>query len=470
MSLVITIGGSDKSDYIELSSIRKTDAINSNPDVLEFKIRQAGTKNYKPSLNDEVIMTRSGTKIFGGVITRIKQTVEGAKNIAYLITCNDYVKYLNRQLVTNRYEGDTVEDIITDIVASYSSGFTVNNVDCPIEIDSVAFNRLKIGDCIQKLADLVSYSWYVDYDKDIHFFPKNNETAPFNLTDDSGNYIYESLEHLEDLSQIRNKILVEGGEVEGEERTITRDGSEVSDEGVLDLQYKFAEKPTVLVNSVAQTIGVDFLDDDASYDAMWSYQQKYLRWTSGNEPTGGDTIEVTGNPLYPIVVNVPNPDSINSFGVYEHTIKDKTIRSQNEALERAFAEIEAYANSLVEGTFRTNTDGLRSGMIINIQSTIRNIDEDVLIQRVVFRPVTPDGSRNIYEVRYATLKTLGIIEFLQNRLRERELTEDEVETLLSFLQLEDTVTPPSDQTPTATTSTGPYKWGAFNWGFGAWNA
>jgi hypothetical protein len=466
--IIVTIAGVDRTASIIAGSLRKTDHLNQQVDQLDFKVRKYGTLTYSPSLGEEVVVTRNGVTIYGGVVVRITETVAASKILTYKIECADYSQYLKRELVTERYESTTVGTIISDLIASYTSeGFTTVNVIGTLPIESISFNRLSVADSLQKLADAISYVWYVDYDMDIHFFPKNTEAGP-SLSDASGNYIFDSLEIVEDMTQVRNSVLVQGGEAKSETaRTETFDGDGTKNH--FALANKFAGVPTVTVDSVAQTVGVEFLDDDSSFDCMWNFNEKYIRFTSGNTPaSGSNNVEIEGIYLYPIVVRVPAPSSIALFGTYEFALTDKSIKSQDEAIARAQAELRSYQNSLHEGHFRTYENGFRSGQVIEISSVQRGKTISVLIQSVSAIMRDPMGESLEYNVRFATLKSIGIIEYLQNQLRSNEVIVDDEETLLGFFPLDDTVTT-SDGLAAPSTSTGPYTWGNFNWGYGTWS-
>lgn len=469
MAIVVTIAGTDRTSSVVFNSLKKTDNLNAQVDTLDFKVRKYGSSTYVPALNDEVVITKDGAKLFGGVIVRITENVSAVSVLEYTIQCTDYSQYLKRELVTERYEDMTVSAIIAALITNYTTdGFTTNNVVGDLTLSSVSFSRLSVADSLQKLANAISYVWYVDYDKDIHFFPKNAELGA-SLTDSSGNYLYDSLEIMQDLTQVRNSVLVQGGDAESASpRTeyASGDGTRVQ----FPLANKFASQPTVSVGGVAQTVGVEFLDDDASFDCMWNYNEKYIRFTSGNTPAAGtNNIEISGTYLFPIVVRVPAPSSIGLYGTYEYAITDKNIKSQDEAIDRAIAELTSYQNALYEGSFRTYAGGFRSGQVVTINSTVRGRSIDVLIQSVTARMRDPQGNSFEYEVKFATLKSIGIIEYLQNQLRSKEVIVDDQETLLNYIGLgPDTVTA-SDSLAAPTKSTGPYKWGSATWGYFTWS-
>ncbi|MEP2746049.1 MAG: hypothetical protein ABJP87_04370 [Bauldia litoralis] len=454
--------------------MRKTDNLNQQVDNLDFRIRKYGSLTFVPELGDTVVVTRGATTIFGGVIVRVRESLKSAKILEYTVTCNDYSQFLKRELVTERYENKTVSYIISDLISNYTTdSFTTTNVAGALTIESISFNRLNVADCLQKLADAISYVWYVDYAKDVHFFPKNTETGEA-LTDTSGNYIYDTLEIMEDLTQVRNVVLVQGGErVSDSARTELHSGDGTRTQ--FALANKFDSKPTIEVDSVAQTVGVEFLDDDASFDVMWNFNEKYIRFTSGNTPASGtNNIDVSGTYLYPIVVSVPNNPSIAEFGRYEFAITDKSIRSQDEAIRRAIAELQSYQSQLYEGQFRTYNNSFRSGQVITITSTQRQKSISVLIQSVAATMRDPEGTQLEYVVRFATLKSIGIIDYLQNQLRSKEVIVDDQETLLNFIAddtdtiaTSDTLDPPTDSSP-------PYVWAGAGgneavWGYFTWS-
>lgn len=458
MSFAITIDGVDKTSSIQWKTFRKRDNLNQQVDKCTFEVWKYGSHTYAPTIGDEVNVTRDGSVIFGGVIVRISENVEASTKLVYSIECVDYSQYLKRQLVTERYEDMTVQEIIDDLVTNYTvagDSITTNGVEGALDIASISFNRLTVADSIQKLANALSYVWYVGYDKDIHFFPKNAEVAPYGLTDTSGNYIYNSLKIVEDISQVKNSVLVQGGDaVSASTRTEYFSGDGVID--LFSLASKFDAKPTVTVGGVAQTVGTEFIDQDASYDCMWDFNQKTLRFTSGNIPAAGTrNIVVTAKYRYPIVVKVPAPASQTAYGLYEHAITDKSIKSQDEAIKRAQASLTSYRSTLYEGEFKTNDDGLRSGQVLNINSTQRGKNIDVLIQSVDAKMQDPTATKLEYVVRFATLKSVGIIDYLQDQLRDKTIIEDDADTLLNYYPLEDGVST-SDSLATPSTTSPPY--------------
>ena len=211
MAIVIEIGGVDKTSLVEKDSFIVENYLTQEIDSCSLVIKNYGSITYKPSVGDEIEVADGAIKIFGGVVVRIAQTMEG-KMIVNTIECLDYARLADQKLVAEVYKNETVNDIIADIDAKYLSGFTLTNVDCGEVVDYIAFNYESFSTCMKKLAELVGYDWYVDYDKDIHFFVRTKNPAPFNITDTNGKYVFNSLIVKEDTSQLKNRIYIRGGD------------------------------------------------------------------------------------------------------------------------------------------------------------------------------------------------------------------------------------------------------------------
>lgn len=409
INLVVTIAGVDRTQNIAWQSFQKQDILNYQVDTCSFDTKKYGDKTWRPNVGEEITIVDGTTKVFGGVIVQVEETIEGLV-LNHNVQCKDWTHYLDRNLIVERYENMTVNQIIADINTNYITGFTVANVNCTIPVKSITFDRLSASKCLQLLAEKTNYSWYVDYNKDIHFFSKNSEPAPFALSDTADNYVFRSLRIKEDLTQLRNSIYIRGGEVEGTARTenYTGDGTKKT----FALSYKFSKLPTVTVAGVSKTVGVDYIDKDTDFDCLWSYNEKYVRFV--NAPANASAIIVTGTPLIPLIMQTRDEVSVKKYGVYEFSITDKTITTIEEARQYAQAQLEAYANKISEGGFDTYNSGLRSGQVIRIQSDIRGLNDDYVIQRVSLSMRTP--TEGLWSVELATLRTLTIIDFLQRLL------------------------------------------------------
>lgn len=304
-------------------------------------------------------------------------------------------------------------------------GFTINNVNCLQVVKYIAFNYEQTSKCIQQLVQLFEYDWYVDENKDIHVFSKVANPAPFALTDSSANYIYNSLKIKNDIKNLKNSIIVRGGIYQGNTTTETQNADGVKTTFLLAYQYA---NISVTKGGVSQTIGIDFIDDPASFDVLYNFQEKAIKFRSDNKPANGVAVAITGNPYIPVIVKVKDPVSVSQFGEYQAKIVDKSINSKEGARDRAKAEIQAWADSVNEGSFSTITTGLDVGQLLNISSTIRNFNNDYVISRITSKMYTPTSMK--HDITLVTSQTFGMVEFLQKLLmdkdKEIEINENEV--------------------------------------------
>ena len=417
------------------NTLQMTDVLNEKVDTLNFAVNYHAGSTFTPAVGDTVELLDT-TTVYKGLILTVRKVTDGHSIVRYECECVDNGFYLNRVLVAETYTSTTINDIIDDLVTNYAPTFTTTNVNAPVSVETITFNRVSVTEALQKLARLSNYSWYVDYNKDIHFFEKNTEAAPFSISDTSANYIYDSLEVSEDISQLRNRVFIRGGEAEGDARTEPFNGD--GTKKFFKLSNKFSSLPTVTVGGVGKTVGVDFLDDEADFDVLWNFNETYIKFTSA-PASGTNNVEVTGIPLYDILVQVEDTDSIATYGASEFARTDTTITSKQEAKDFAIAELEAYAAKISEGSFTTYNSGLRSGQLITVNSTQRAVSEDFLIQRVSFSMV----SKNVgmYRVELATLKTITLIDFLINQLRQsgEQIKDTENILLQKFAQFSESI-------------------------------
>lgn len=416
MAIVVKINGTDRTDHVEWESLRVEQVLTSQVDIAELRVRKYGSRTLIPAVNDTILISDGSEDIFGGRIVKVDESaVNGKEGLVYLCQCVDHSYEFDSQLVSKTYQSQTVEQIIADIVSSFTTGgFTTTNVQSDFLITRIVFNQVSPSLCLKRLADLLQYHWYIDPDKDVHFFPKFTESAPFNLTDDSGNYMPNSLIRSIEGAQIANKVVVRGGEYNAASYTdvITVKGN---DSKTFQLPYKFANL-AIEVNTgagyVAKTLGIDFIDDPTTKDVLYNYNERTIKFNAAL--ADGNRIRFTGNPKVPVLAVAENPDSIAAYGIKEKIIRDTSIEDLDTARRRGAAELLAYKDALNDIQFSTYESGLRAGQTININSVKRSVDQDFIVRKVTFRTFGRDSFK--YDVELVTTKKYGFIEMLQKLL------------------------------------------------------
>ena len=427
----VTIGGVNRTTDIINQTIQVVDTLNDQQNTCTFSlIDRSG--NGIPSTDQEIVITlNDGTILFGGYIIGINIVKRESGKVQANITCIDYSRLLDRNLVNTSYTDMTDAQIINDIINTYcpSFGITTTNVISGVTIDQINFNYIQPSQALRRICDLTGRNWYIDYNKDIHYFPLATTATPFNIS--SSNTSYINLVINKDASQIKNRVYVRGGTYLSDPTTYSTQG-----DGTIR-KFVLPDKPhdtSITVNGVSKTIGIKNIDT-SGFDYYLNYQEKYIEQDSGATILSStDTLALTYTYDIPVLVAVENTVSIAANGQKEFAIFDKTITTQQAARDRASAELTDYANNIIEGSFTTYTAGFRSGQFININLSDYGVNENYIVTQVTARALGAGFYE--YEVQLASAKTMGIIRFLIELLEANnklvELNDDEVvDNLLS---------------------------------------
>ncbi len=465
MSYSITIAGTDRTKCIIAKSVSITDEARDKPSLMSCQFFNKDNLG-NPSLDSEIIVTKDGAKLFGGKILEIDFERLGASETLLSLRCIDYTRELDRNLVVEGYENMTDKQIFDDIVANYcqGTGITTVNVIEGVTINKIVFNYMQPSQCFRKICELTGRSWYLDYDKDIHYFPETTTNAPFDI--DSSETRYRKLKVSKDNSDIRNRVYVRGSTYLSDFTTI-----KMKADGVQTV-FNLPSKPhsfTMTEDDVSKTVGIKHIDDPASFDYLLNFQEKYVEKADGNAPAEGTEMSFTFKYDIPILVAVEDRDSIEEVGQYEHAIFDSEIKDLEVARERAQAELADYADTIVDASFLTNTDGFRAGQYVNINLDQFDVNDDYLVQKVIAKSL--GGGEFVYTIQLASTKKLGIINFLikllENDKNFLEIDPNEVVDELftpdsQGITIDDSIVSDSLIEP-------PFKWGACKWGLAQWS-
>jgi len=474
----VTINSVDRTADVIHQTIIIEDIINDLQNACRLSLMDLSGGGI-PGPDEEITITLDdGTVIFGGYVVSVGMSERaGGGDVWANIECIDYVRLLDHNLVHKTYEDMTDKEIIEQIVDDYCPGFgiTTTNVLEGVTIDQISFNYVQPSQAFRRIAELAGRNWYIDYSKDIHYFPLATDSAPFNIDVDSAEYY--NLRISKDASQIKNRVYVRGGTKLSAFTTYSEkgDGEKV--------KFNLPDKPhsvTLTVNGGAKTVGIKHIDT-SGYDWYLNYQEKYLEQDSGGSVlTSSDILEVTYKYDIPILVALENASSIAAHGVNEFAIFDTSIATTDAARDRAGAELTDYANNLIEGEFETYEAGFVSGQYININLAAYDIDDNYIVQKVIARAM--GGGTYKYTIYMASAKTVGIIKFLIELLEANRniITLDDNEVVDELLNVADGLLSDSLLDSLLIDSAGPYatwctdsletspdtraRWNLFQWG------
>jgi hypothetical protein len=149
--------------------------------------------------------------------------------------------------------------------------------------------------------------------------------------------------------------------------------------------------PFAALNGVSKTVGWDGIDNPDDFNFMLNATTKVLSLGTGTPtPAEDDELIISYGAIgITIILRRDDPDSITAIaaieggdGIFEFCIVDNNIDNIAWANAAAKADLLRNANPIIRGTFVTNRNDIKSGQIITLNSTKRNINQTFLVQKV----------------------------------------------------------------------------------------
>ena len=124
-------------------------------------------------------------------------------------------------ITVNRSFTDTnCDTIIKSLVDAYGTGFTYTNVlECSTTL-TVNWTDKPFWECVKEICKAANYDCYVDYNKDFHFFAASSVQNQGEAIVHGMN-LMEVKDFAEDITQVRNEIVVYGATIDGVQQLYT---------------------------------------------------------------------------------------------------------------------------------------------------------------------------------------------------------------------------------------------------------
>jgi hypothetical protein len=380
-------------------------------DTCSFHV--AGTQ---PSEGDEVIIEDDDIgRMFAGIIVKVELVDKDLK--LWSVDCDDYTALLDRRLVVETYEDMPADEIFRDIVAKYCPGFTVNGVQSgapTVESTGAEFEYKRPSECFKWLCDYVGWHWQPDYYKDLQFFSASASPAPLVLVP-GGPFRFGK--HSIDTQGLRNRVYVRGGTMLSDPQTVQWKADGVA--RIWTLPWP-PHEVSLQVGEVPKSVGVENLHEEADFDYMMSFAEKYIRCSAQTAtPVEGITMSLTARQDIDVITMVEDYASQAAIaavqggdGIYEHVIPDDSLTTITAAEAAGMADLREHANPRVKGSFETEVPGWQPGQIANVNLPDRGVVGEYLVQRVTLTPTWANPSIWTYRIEYGG-RLLGIADFLK---------------------------------------------------------
>lgn len=376
----------------------------------------------------------SAEVFFGGYVTKTERRYDGLLEILS-VSGLDYSWRLDKKLVIGEFSG-SVRDIIDSIMDFAPNEFEVKATDVIGEVDLVRFNYIPVSEALTEVCDMFMLEWYVDSQKKLNIV--RGKDAPYTLEDEDDTYLWNTLRITDDYEQIKNSIVIRGGEfisnIESEESLDTQIDGE---NDVLLLGYRYRSPQVYIKAGTPQeqqlTLGLDNLDSFDNNDVLYNVQEKLLRFETPLNDTDKPVV-FRGFRRLPIRIAISDDESIQDLNTeFEFLIVDRTIESQKMALDRARAELDKFSTAIADITFTTDKEFFEVGQIVRLKSQIRGIDEKFVITNISAIAINPFKLR--FDITGMTVKKLNLIDVLKRLLlaqaKNITISPDEVLTLIT---------------------------------------
>ena len=169
-----------------------------------------------PTIGQELVIKddRIGVNIFGGYIKDITTKFLTPDVTVAICSCQDYTKLITDvpSGVTADYSAGALTEkaILTALFAAYCPTITVGAHVITGALAAINFSDSSLQRAIEELAIINDRKWFVDYDKELHYFTAGDELAPFDLSDapdESLTFGYANLEHTIDIDNLERVTL-----------------------------------------------------------------------------------------------------------------------------------------------------------------------------------------------------------------------------------------------------------------------
>lgn len=392
MALVITVGGVDVSQYVDVKNLTITQVLTRRGDTAKFDVLDSTLAMTFAPMQQVTITDELGNTLFAGVASQVRMMTDmgPAVNRWRFYQCQDWSYYLQHTLANKKYQAMTVDAIVKDLLASFPPGvaITTNNVQAQLPtIQTFNANHLTLADAFDKLVKLSNATaflmWDVDPAKDLHFYDQYHvPPADVTLSDavptgnGYANYRRDTWYYDQDATQFANQVTFRGGTTLSIDYTQTWVGNGQQTSFPFDYPPDTSSQnggytPTVTVAGVGQTVALDtgagFGANQALVSVAQDSQTATLRFAS--PPASGAVIQATYVYDIPVLVRRKNVSSVASYGVWEQYLVDTTVKSLQEAAQKAGSTLAQFASPLatarmdVDMTYRGN---LGAGQLVTL--------------------------------------------------------------------------------------------------------
>jgi len=371
----------------------------------------------------DIIITRgdTGERIFGGLVGFVTDWTEGISRY-FQVQGQSYTVLLDRFIVYAHYQpgySDTyiLNDLCTTKVVGVK-GETGNACEIVIgsyvksgipALGTLTFTYSYLREAVELLANIVGYNYYVDFNKNLHYYFKESETSPFGLSSSSNGTStigYRNLKRKRDATRVINNFVVFGATATADPRYgyVGANGSDkiisVAFQGPVIPLYAPGGLATIGVwintgtdavpNWVSQTVG-NTGTDPATVNCLYDSTALTLTFAVAPPAHATNSIEVYYTFPYGAGMTKSLPASIAQYGrilsnklVVSDANSALTMKSKLDNLAAQFGSaLHSLTLTVDDGAFPVgNTNRFKAGQWVTLVNSGLGINKNFMIYSI----------------------------------------------------------------------------------------
>lgn len=354
----------------------------------------------RPNPGDEVIYLHNGVRRFAGFVQTYKESFFHSRDVMMLkVTCVDYKRVCEERTFGRVYSTAPFSSraILLDIFTAIlqPEGFTWNYDDCEdivlTEGDRIAFEDETVATCLDRLAGIFGFDWFIDFDRVFHAERNRFSLAPYNFRDNDG--LWRDMEVTRSDEQYRNR--------QGARTAVPTSGQRVSTlvgNGTHSyyLGWPIPDLPKITVNTTQKTV-INYADRASAGPWVFAYEanSNLLRHNPTlTAYTSSDTIIVTA-PSATIDVYFAEDNAeiarqqarAGGTGIREAVTKATNIRDRAVAASFTQSMIDRLGRYTEEVSVETDTEGWYVGQMCSVITSRPRVTNWFVVQSVTMREV-----------------------------------------------------------------------------------
>ena len=429
-------------DFVMENSLRIENILGKTIDTCTFVVvDNQRTIDIKPM--SDIRIQRGGKTIYGGLVTLLSQKTQGAGRV-WTVQCQDYTILLNTSFLFVSFIANYTYGALQGDKARIAFAFENTTwgtlqgnpeIDARTYVDAANaspfahggmtmenFDTVSLADFMNTMCSYTNFSYFVDYEKNLHYYKRSTATTPYTLTDKAlvqpglSNVIaYRDLKANTDATSLANQYLLFGTNIKSSTQTYTVSGLSAATEIKLGIEQigqniAMAAPPgkkhivitingTTLADNEVGVYGIDTAGGDIKALHDVSGQKLYF----ATAVTGSVTIQYTYS--YDYGQYYMDDGSVNAYGRKFCNVltspSGNTVAAINHKLQTykdQFAE-PLITLTLTVDSLDAGADAIDTGTWITVKNSVLGIDRSFCIYRISTRVIGGDTLEYEMELR-----------------------------------------------------------------------